>query len=233
MNIFYISPPSGPVLVLPEEESNHCIRVLRMKQGDAIELMDGQGSFYRGIIARADARKCEVEITGEPVLVPRRPFRIHIAIAPTKSIDRLEWFLEKTTEIGIDRITPVFCAHSERTVLKSERLQKVLVAAMKQSKQAWLPQLDAPVKFSSFVAAQNEDDRFICTCTAGEALLLKKQYQNLHSVTLFIGPEGDFTAEEISAAIAAGFRECSLGSSRLRTETAGITACHSIHVLNM
>ena len=168
-----------------------------------------------------------------PVLVPQRPYRIHVAIAPTKSIDRLEWFLEKTTEIGIDRITPVFCAHSERTVLKTERLQKVLVAAMKQSKQAWLPQLDAPVKFSSFVAAPNDDDRFICTCTSGEELLLKKQYQPLHSVTLFIGPEGDFTGEEIKAATASGFRECSLGSSRLRTETAGIAACHSIHILNM
>lgn len=232
MNIFYIEPPGGTSVTLSEEESNHCVRVLRMKEGDTLDMMDGKGHFYKGRIVHAHAKKCEVEILEDPLYITPRPYRIHIAIAPTKSTDRFEWFLEKATEIGIDRITPVFCEHSERTVLKTERLQKVLVSAMKQSKQAWLPQLDEPVKFSAFLSVQRETESFICTCTAGENLLLKKQYQPMHGVTLFIGPEGDFTENEIGEAMKNGFKECSLGSSRLRTETAGLAACHAIHILN-
>jgi 16S rRNA (uracil1498-N3)-methyltransferase len=232
VNIFYIPAPGGSSIIIPEEESTHAVRVLRMKDGEAIEMMDGKGYFYKGRILRAHARNCEVEILGEPQFIPPRPYRIHLAIAPTKSNDRFEWMLEKATEIGVDRITPVFCEHSERTVLKIERLQKVLVSAMKQSMQAWLPLLDEPVKFNAFLQANREEDSFICTCTAGEDLLLKKQYQPLHSVTLLVGPEGDFTEQEIREAIGKGFRECSLGSSRLRTETAGLAACHAIHILN-
>ena len=232
MNIFYIPTPTGNTIVLPEEESLHCVRVLRMKKGDEMELMDGNGLIYRARITHAHDKKCEAEILADPVVVPRRPFRIHVAIAPPKSIDRFEWFLEKATEIGIDRITPVFCEHSERTVLKTERLQKVLVSAMKQSQQAWLPLLDAPARWKDFANAPHEADKFICTCTAGNDLLLKKLYKPSHSVTILIGPEGDFSENEIQQALTAGFKECSLGSSRLRTETAGVAACHTIHILN-
>ena len=210
----------------------HCVRVLRMKAGDPIVLADGQGHLFVALITRAHEKRCEAEITGHPKMVERQPYTITVGIAPTKNTDRMEWFLEKATEIGIDTVVPLICEHSERRTLKTDRLRKVLVAAMKQSLRAWLPVLEEPVSFADYIARAPEGDRFICNSAAGHDRLLKNQYMPGRNAVLLIGPEGDFSEPELRAAAAAGFHPCSLGTARLRTETAGLVACHTIHLLN-
>ena len=229
MNIFFIAPPEGETIVLPEDESIHCIRVLRMKAGDAIRLVDGKGRFYNAVIIRAKDKACEAKITGQPETIARRPYSIHLAVAPTKSSDRFEWMLEKVTELGCERITPLICEHSERVKVNRARLEKVLVAAMKQSLQAWLPQLDEPMDFNKFITSPWTGQRFLCSA---EGMPLNNQYESGHSVILVVGPEGDFSPQELAAADAQVFLPCSLGNTRLRTETAGLAACLSVHVLN-
>lgn len=231
MQIFY-TPDIAINPELPEEEAGHCIRVLRLSEGDEILLTDGKGSFYKAAIGRPHPKHCEVAILEswkQPVLWN---FNLHIAVAPTKNMDRMEWFAEKATEIGIDAITCLNCRFSERKEVKLARLEKILVSAMKQSQKATLPQLTGMTDFKTFVTAHCEGRKFIAHCEEGEKPLLKRTYHPGENALILIGPEGDFSPEEIQLAIANGFEAISLGESRLRTETAALAACHTLHILN-
>jgi 16S rRNA (uracil1498-N3)-methyltransferase len=232
MQLFYCPDVSSEDYVMPEEESRHCIGVLRHKKDDVIHLIDGRGGFYSAKIIRDDIRNCRVKIISKQNEFSKRNYYLHIAIAPTKNTDRFEWFLEKATEIGIDEITPLICEHSERKEIKSERLNKVIVAAMKQSGKAYLPELNVAIKFKDFIQHSNASQKFICFCDAEKNSTLKNLYTKEKDVLLLIGPEGDFSNDEIKLAAANGYKTISLGDSRLRTETAGIAACGIINFIN-
>jgi len=233
MNLFYTPDLTGDSYSLSSEESNHLIRVLRFKKGDTVFLTDGKGSFVKAALANEDPKACLVDIIETKSEFGKRNFSVHIGIAPTKNIERFEWFLEKGTEIGIDEITPVICEHSERREVKPERLKKVIVAAMKQSVKAYLPELHAAKSFNEFVAAPFSGQKFICTVAGNEKnILLKNTYSAGMDSLILIGPEGDFSNREITFAEENHFKKVSLGESRLRTETAGVAACHTISLLN-
>ena len=232
MHIFY-TPDIKPVKELPEEESQHCIKVLRLSEGTEIMLTDGKGTFYKAIITLAHHKRCGVKIVEEIQALSPCPIKIHIAIAPTKNMDRIEWFAEKCTEIGINAITLLRCRFSERKEVKTERIEKILVSAMKQSIKATLPQLNGMTTFKEFVTRPFEGQKFIAHCyEKSDKILLKQRYIPGNNALILIGPEGDFSPEEVELAIENGFLPISLGNSRLRTETAGIVACHTIHVIN-
>jgi 16S rRNA (uracil1498-N3)-methyltransferase len=232
MNIFLVDQTSDPVINLSEEESYHCIKVLRMQEGDSIIMTDGKGFVYNGVIEEANAKACSVKVLKKEAGSGKRNYYLHVAIAPTKNIDRLEWFLEKATEIGVDEITPLICQRSERKEVKIERLNKVIVSAMKQSLKVWLPKLNAPKSFADFVSVHHSSQKFICSFEAQKSSLIKNHIHQNENVLLLIGPEGDFTPDEILMAEKYGFIQLSLGESRLRTETAGIVACSQIAMLN-
>jgi 16S rRNA (uracil1498-N3)-methyltransferase len=231
MQLFYISGIEGSSCVLGEEESWHCIKVLRLGEGDAVDLTDGKGNFYHGKLTTIHHKGCRVEIT-EAKHIPQNPWHLHIAIAPTKNTDRFEWFLEKATEIGIDEITPIFCERSEREVVKLPRLEKVIVSAIKQSLKAWLPGLNEPARFRDFIRRDFGGQKFIGYCETGNESELHNIYMQGSDALVLIGPEGDFSKTEVELAVKAGFIPISLGSARLRTETAGIVACHTIDLVN-
>lgn len=231
MQLFY-TPDIATNPELPKEEAGHCVRVLRLTEGDEIQLTDGKGSFYKAAITSAHAKHCMVSILEETVQEPLWNFRLHIAIAPTKNMDRLEWFIEKATEIGIDAITCVKCDHSERKDVKLPRLEKTAISAMKQSLKARLPEISEMLTFKELVKLPFEGRKFIAHCDEGSKKLLKETYIAGENAFILIGPEGDFSPEEISLALAHGFEPISLGESRLRTETAALVACHTLHVLN-
>lgn len=232
MHLFYTPDIAGDEYTLPEEESKHCIKVLRLEVGDEIYLIDGKGGFYRCEISQAHPKHCEVKCVEKTENYGQRDYRIHIAIAPTKNIERIEWFLEKCTEIGIDEITPLLCDHSERKVIKEDRLEKVIISAMKQSLKAYLPKLNPMTDFSRFVKNNHDPLKCIAHCDEGNKKRLDELYTPHQNVTILIGPEGDFSENEIKLAIEQDFKPITLGESRLRTETAGIVACHSINFLN-
>jgi 16S rRNA (uracil1498-N3)-methyltransferase len=232
MHIFYTPDILLPEYVLDETESRHCVRVLRLSETDQVTLVDGKGGFYTAEIIDANPKHCRVKIVESKQQVGLRNFRIHIAIAPTKNIERIEWFLEKATEIGIDEVTPLLCRFSERKEVKPDRLEKVMVAAMKQSLKAYLPHLNQLTRFQDFVSKSFSGQKFIAHCDEQHKDLLQKMVALQGDYTILIGPEGDFSSEEISAAISAGFLPVSLGESRLRTETAGLVACHTFHLVN-
>lgn len=229
--IFY-TPDILNTSVLPEEESLHCVRVLRMKEGDEVLLTDGQGQFYDAVIAHAHQKHCGVEILKTMENPKTWNFNLHIAFAPTKNIDRVEWFAEKATEIGIDHFSPLLCSHSERKQIKHDRFEKILVSAMKQSQKAILPQLDELVSFADFIKQDFVGRKFIAHCYEGEKKHLKEIYKSGEDALILIGPEGDFSEQEVAEALAHGFEPITLGDSRLRTETAALVACHSVHALN-
>lgn len=231
MQIFY-TPDIAVNPELPEEEAGHCIRVLRLSEGDEILLTDGKGMFYKAAIIRAHHKHCEVSILESWEQPALWNFRLHIAVAPTKNMDRMEWFTEKATEIGIDAITCLNCRFSERREVKPARLEKILVSAMKQSQKATLPVLTGMTDFKAFVKQPFEGRKFIAHCEEDEKKLLKEIYHPGENALILIGPEGDFSPEEIELAMQQGFEPISLGESRLRTETAALVACHTIHVLN-
>lgn len=231
MQIFY-TPDIAVNPELPEEEAGHCIRVLRLTEGDEVLLTDGKGFFYKAAISRAHAKHCEVSILESWQQPALWNFRLHIAVAPTKNMDRMEWFAEKATEIGLDAITCLNCRFSERKEIKMARLKKILVSAMKQSQKATVPQLEGMTDFRSFISRPFEGRKFIAHCEDGAKTLLKQTYCPGENALILIGPEGDFSPEEIELALANGFEPISLGESRLRTETAALAACHTIHVLN-
>ncbi|MCX6266593.1 MAG: 16S rRNA (uracil(1498)-N(3))-methyltransferase [Bacteroidetes bacterium] len=231
MQLFYISGVEGNLCVLSEEESWHCMKVMRLGVGDEIDLTDGVGNLYHGHLTTIHQKGCRAEISAVKT-IPKNPWRLHIAIAPTKNIDRFEWFLEKATEIGIDEITPLFCEHSEREIVKLPRLEKVIVSAMKQSLKAWLPKLNEPAKYKEFIRRDFNGQKFIGYCETGDESALHTIYLKGSEVLVLIGPEGDFSKNEVDLSVMSGFSPVSLGSSRLRTETAGIVACHTIGLLN-
>jgi len=232
MHIFYTPDISGKIYTLDETESKHCVRVLRLEKGDEITLVDGRGGFFTAEIADPNPKRCAVNVVRSELNFGLRKFQVHVAIAPTKNIERIEWFLEKATEIGIDRVTPLLCRHSERKEIKHDRLEKVMVSAMKQSLKAYLPKLDELTKFADLIRQPFEGQKFIAHCEEQHRELLKNAMVPGKNYLILIGPEGDFSPEEIEMAIAAGFVPVSLGDSRLRTETAGVVACHTFNLLN-
>ena len=225
MHLFYCPDITPGPYTLPEEESKHCIRVLRLKTGDVVHITDGRGNLHECRITEDHPKRCTVGIVSTQHSPAKSDSRIHIAIAPTKNIERFEWFLEKATEIGIDEITPLYCGHSERTVLKPGRLEKVIVAAMKQSLRSWLPVLHHSADFEKFIGTPLDGQKFIAYCGTGREQHLQDLYKPGSGATVLIGPEGDFTPAEVEQAISEGYVPVSLGSGRLRTETAGVVAC--------
>ena len=217
---------------LPEEESQHAVKVLRLQVGDRIELIDGKGGYYKAEVVLPHHKRCEVRILEKQTGFHKRPHHLHIAIAPTKNIERFEWFAEKATEIGIDEITPVICRFSERKIIKHDRLEKILISAIKQSLKAYLPKLNEQCTFDEFLKRADSGQRFIAHCYDEKD---KKQLTSLYipeqDVTILIGPEGDFSTEEVEKALKTGFIPISLGESRLRTETAGVVACCVVNYL--
>lgn len=217
---------------LPEQESQHCAKVLRMREGDKLTVTDGKGFFYACLLLHADPRQCVVSILQATQGNRKRDYRVHIAFAPTKQMERNEWFIEKATEIGADRFTPLLTAFSERREIKKERLEKIAVAAMKQSKQAFLPEIDTMVSFREFIDRPFNGRKMIAHCYDMPKQPLTQRYRKGEQALILIGPEGDFSTDEIDAALAAGFQPVSLGNTRLRTETACLVATHTIRVIN-
>ncbi len=217
---------------LPEAESQHCIRVLRMSAGDSIHLVDGKGHFFQATITDPHPKHCRIELT--KTIDQPLPWvnRIQIALAPTKNMDRTEWFAEKVTEIGINKISFLNCRFSERKEIKTERIEKILIAAMKQSVKATLPEVQTMSNFDSFITHDFDGQKFIAHCYPGEKPLLSQAYKKGNNALILIGPEGDFSEEEVKKANALGFQSISLGDSRLRTETAALTACQTVHIVN-
>jgi len=239
MNIFYTPHITGETHTLNEEESKHCIRVLRLKIGDNIVLVDGKGGLYHTEIVNAHPKKCEVKVLDIEKEYGRRNFHLHIAVAPTKNIERLEWFLEKATEFGVDEITPLICEHSERKVVNEERLNKILISAMKQSLKAYLPKLNSPVSFKEFIqiSPSLRGGQGVClqkfiAHLSDNSKKLKSVYKTNKNATILIGPEGDFSQQEIDFATKNCFVKVNLGTSRLRTETAAVAACHTFNLMN-
>ena len=217
--------------VFGREESRHIIRVLRKKVGDQLSITNGKGTIFTGQISEPSLQACQVEITEyEKVIEPMHT--LHLAVAPTKSIERFEWFLEKATEIGVDEITPVICDHSERKVLKYHRLEKIIQSAMKQSLRPYLPKLNEAMKLKDFLEQDPGGLKFIAHCQEGEKVELKRRVAPDKDILVLIGPEGDFSESEIDLAEEKGFWPVSLGDYRLRTETAAILACSTVRFIN-
>lgn len=214
-----------------KEESRHIVKVLRKKDGDKIQITNGEGYLFTSQILFASERKCEVKIIEEQFFNPTE-YYLHLAVAPTKMNDRYEWFLEKATEIGIHEITPIICEHSERVNFKADRFEKILQSAMKQSLQYYLPKLNEPVPYKDFIETLHEGQLFIAHCEDTDKKLLKTEIKPKQRVTILIGPEGDFSTKEIQLALQKNYVPVSLGNTRLRTETAAIVAAHSVAFAN-
>lgn len=214
-----------------KEESRHIVKVLRKKEGDTIHITNGQGILFFSEVTFANEKKCEVKIVKKEFFEPM-PYYLHLAVAPTKMNDRYEWFLEKAAEIGIHEITPIICEHSERTAFKSDRFEKILQSAMKQSVQFYMPKLNEPIPFKTFVENMHEGQLFIAHCEETEKKLLKTELKPKEEVTILIGPEGDFSPKEIHLALSRNYIPVSLGNTRLRTETAAVVAAHSVAFVN-
>lgn len=213
--------PTATSYQLSEEESKHAVRVLRLGIGDGVALVDGRGGLYTANVADANPKRCQLRITHHETSTPRSYFT-HVAVAPTKNLDRMEWFVEKAVEVGVERISFLRCARSERRELKLERLEKIAISALKQSGQAWLPQLDEMQDFGAFVASVTPETTFIAHLEEGERTALAQVAGTGPGCCVLIGPEGDFTPQEIALALGRGIRPVTLGASRLRTETAAL-----------
>jgi 16S rRNA (uracil1498-N3)-methyltransferase len=233
MILFYTPDIIDEIFTLNEEESRHCQKVLRLREGDIINLTDGKGTLFEAKIIDANSRQVAVAVTSRQENYGKREFHLHLAVAPTKNIDRFEWFLEKATEIGIDEITPLICRYSERRQLRTDRLNKVITAAVKQSLKAFHPVLNPAADFDRFIAEKRKGQLFIAHLDDHEPVLLQHVCQKAMDATILIGPEGDFSHDEIASALQASFQCVSLGSSRLRTETAAVVACHTVAMLNV
>ncbi len=222
---------SAAQFTLSQEESKHVVKVLRKKEGDILHITNGKGYLFEAKIIVADAKKCKAEIVNT-VKKHRKMYWFHLVVAPTKMNERFEWFLEKATEIGVHEITPIICDNSERKVIKIARMEKVIQSAMKQSLQAFLPKLNAPISYKEFMNKPHEGLLFIAHCENEEKLDLKRRVAPDKDVTVLIGPEGDFSKQEIKQAYEKGFLPVSLGENRLRTETAAIVACTTVNMIN-
>jgi 16S rRNA (uracil1498-N3)-methyltransferase len=233
MQIFYAPGINGKTWVLDEKESKHCVKVLRMAEGTQVKLIDGKGNLYEGIITKADYKKCEIGIQNIISEFEKRSYKLHIAISPLKNPERFEWFIEKSVEIGIDDITPLICRNTEKPGIKSERINNIIISAMKQSLKAGITIQNKTVSFDEFIREDHKGIKLIAHCNPSKnRSKISDVYSRGNDAVILIGPEGDFSEEEIEKAIVAGFVPVHLGNSRLRTETAGIAACHSIYFLN-
>lgn len=234
MQLFYAPDLSTQPVALPDEEARHCVRVLRKVPGDYIMLTDGKGALWHAEIVEAGKHSCLVRLAEQlPNPMPRN-YTLTMAIAPSKNTERFEWFLEKATEIGIDRVIPILTDRTERPRLKTERLERILLSAMKQAGRVVMPQLDELTPFKAAVEGFNPatEQGLIATCFGDDRPHLAQAYENGRNVVIFIGPEGDFTDAEVAIAVAQGFGKVSLGPARLRLETAGVAACHIINLKN-
>lgn len=214
-----------------KEESKHIIKVLRKKIGDIVYITNGKGNLFHSEITLESEKKCEVKIIKIDTYKSKN-YQLHIAIAPTKINDRFEWFLEKATEIGIDEITPIICEHSERKVYKTDRAEKIIQAAMKQSNQFYLPKINKPTLFNDFIQKDICTLKFIAHCEKDKKELFQNSFKPKQDILILIGPEGDFSSKEITKALNNNFIPVSLGNTRLRTETAGVVACHTVALIN-
>lgn len=220
------------VAILNEDESLHCVKVLRHKVGDIIQVIDGNGTRAIGKIEAAHAKQCAVSLIEKEVVKQTRKYKLHIAIAPTKNIERIEWFVEKAVEIGIDEISFIKCKNSERTVIKDDRLKKVAEAAVKQSQQAYIPKINPLIDFKEFIKKNISDVKLIAHCENESKHHIKQFITTTKTFTVLIGPEGDFTKDEIALALSLNYVPVALGDSRLRTETAGLFACGAFASIN-
>ena len=233
MQIFYVPDIKGSMCVMDENESRHIIRVLRMVRGDKVNIVDGKGTLCEGIISEPDPAGCQVQITHTARDFEKRGYRLNIAISPLKNTERFEWFVEKSVEIGIDEITPLICRNTEKPGIKRDRLNNIIVSAMKQSVKAFRPVLNEPLVFDEFITSGNQGIGMIAHCNKGsERYRISQVYEKGRDAVILIGPEGDFSDEEIRLALENGYKPVDLGNSRLRSETAGIAACHSVYFIN-
>ena len=232
MHVFY-TPNIDKAHDLPEKKSKHCPRFLRLTSGDEIMLTYGKVSFYKATITAANNKRCLFEINETIYQEPLWKGHLHIAMAPTKNMDRNEWFTEKATEIGIDELTFLNCRYSERKVIKNERIEKIIISGIKQSLKARVPLLNGLTDFKSFIKQDFDGQKFIAHCyDENDKVYLKDVLNKNENVLILIGPEGDFSEEEVKLAKENGFKAISLGNSRLRTETAALVACHTFNIIN-
>jgi len=232
MQLFYVPNIAGDEVILNETESKHAVRVLRLNFGNQVQIIDGKGGFFEAVITDANPKKCRLSIIKSVREFGKKDFHLHIAIAPTKNNDRFEWFLEKATEIGVDEITPLLTSHSERKTVNPERLEKILVSAIKQSLKAYLPKLNSLISFTELVISNKSENKFIAYCDDVQKKHLKDLPLKSKNTLILIGPEGDFSPGEVKFAMENGFKVVSLGTARLRTETAGIVACNIVNLAN-
>lgn len=233
MQLFYNSEiKSGDTtFTFDKEESKHIIKVLRKQEGHKIHITNGLGYLFISEIVLGLEKKCEVKIIEEQFFKPST-FYTHIAVAPTKMHDRIEWFLEKATEIGIHEITPIICEHSERKIFKIDRAEKIIQSATKQSNQYYLPKINEAISLSEFIKKNQNGQKFIAHCEETQKKSFSEEIERNQSVTILIGPEGDFSSKEIKLALENNFIPVTLGNTRLRTETAALVACHTILLKN-
>ena len=231
MHVCY-TPDIAVTCEMPEEEAAHCLRVLRLGVGDEVMLTDGKGCFYKAVISAATGKRCQVKVTETIEQEPLWNGHLHLAMAPTKNMDRIEWLAEKATEIGFDELSFLNCRYSERKVIKTERVEKIVVSAVKQSLKARKPVVNEMMDFARFVKQDFAGQKFIAHCNEGEKPLLKEILVLGEDALVLIGPEGDFSPEEVKLAESLGFRSISLGKSRLRTETAALVSVHIMNLFN-
>jgi 16S rRNA (uracil1498-N3)-methyltransferase len=233
MQLFYFQDidQTSEQFSFDKEESKHIHKVLRKKEGDILFVTNGLGLCFKTEIMLASDSKCTVKILSFESQ-EKSTYHLHLAVAPTKMNDRYEWFLEKATEIGIHEITPIICDHSERNVIKTERFEKILLSAIKQSNHYYLPILNEPISFKEFMKKEIQGQKFIAHCEEKEKKSLKESLLKAEDVTILIGPEGDFSSQEIKMAIENQYIPISLGNTRLRTETAALVACHTVVLIN-
>lgn len=232
MQVFYTPDIANDTYTLNEEESKHCSRVLRLEVGDVVHLIDGVGGLYEAELTNINKKNVQLKVVNKQSDFGKRNHYLHIAIAPTKNIDRLEWFLEKATEIGIDEITPIICDRSERKIVKEDRLEKVVTAAVKQSLTAYHPKVNQAVTFAQFLAKQSDGNKLIAHCMDGDKSYIDQLIKPTETCLLLIGPEGDFSPAEIEIALQNGYKPVTLGNTRLRTETAALAGCFEVNFLN-
>ena len=236
MHLFYIDEPIGEVIVFSEKESRHCVKALRLKAGDELFLTDGKGSIYKGEMKDNDVKACQIAVVEQVNDYPLLPYKLHVGIAPTKNSDRLEWFVEKAVEIGISEITALACEYSEHISVKTDRMERLMIAAMKQSLRIELPNFTSTIPFTDFIqkTQNNYVQKYIAYCgyLSQNPPLLQKVCLPQQDTLILIGPEGDFSVQEVQQAIACGFVPVSLGTFRLRTETAALLACATVQLAN-
>lgn len=234
MQLFYTENISGKSATFDNEESLHGIKVLRLRNGDPITFTNGSGSLFEGIITSDDLHKMQAEIITVNPEYGKKPYRLHLAVSPLKNADRFEWLIEKAVEIGVDEITPLLCERTEKPGIRRERILKLIISSMKQSLKCSCPKLNEPMKLSEFISETHHENKIIAHCNPdSERTAITEVIKPSGDYLIVIGPEGDFTTDEVELAVMKGFTPVHIGSHRLRTETAGITACCSVYLINL